>query len=74
MGLAIALIGVIVLSSGSTPWVLAVGVVIWVVMAAVTLVSVFEAQGEISEPRPGLWAIRMMLLADTVRPRPATPH
>lgn len=37
IGLAVAIAGLIVMSSGSTPWVLAVGVIIWLAAEAVTL-------------------------------------
>ncbi|HEY6471378.1 MAG TPA: hypothetical protein VIY26_00710 [Acidimicrobiales bacterium] len=70
VGLAVALVGVIVLSSGSTPWLLAAGVIVWLVCAAVTLTGVFRARSELSEPRPGLWPMRFMLLHDTVHARP----
>jgi hypothetical protein len=69
VGLAVAIVGLIVIGSGSTPWVLAVGVIIWLVTAAVTLTGVFWARSELSEPRPGLWPMRWMLLHDTVHAR-----
>jgi hypothetical protein len=68
LGLGVAIAGVIVLSSGSTPWVLAVGVAMWIA-AAVTLTGVFSARHELPEPRPGLWSLRFMLIHDTVRAR-----
>jgi hypothetical protein len=71
LGLAIAIVGIIVMSSGSTPWVLGAGVLIWLVAAAVTLAGVFSARGELPDPRPGLWSIRFMLIRDTVRARPS---
>jgi hypothetical protein len=74
LGLAVAIVGIIVLSSGSTPWVLAVGVVTWLAAAAVTVTGVFSAQHELREPRPGLWSLRFMLIHDTVHARsPSTP-
>jgi hypothetical protein len=66
---AIMLAGVIVLSSGGTPWVLAVGVIFWVVCAAVTLTGFLLARHDLPEPRPGLWSMRFMLIHDTVRAR-----
>jgi hypothetical protein len=69
LGLAVAIVGVFVLASGSTPWVLAVGVIIWLVCAAVTVTGVFSAQHELREPRPGLWSLRFMLLHDVFRIR-----
>lgn len=69
VGLVIVIAGVIVLVSGSTPWVLAVGAIVWLAAAVVTLVEVFSARHELSEPRPGLWPMRWMLLHDTVRAR-----
>jgi hypothetical protein len=71
LGLIVGLAGLIVLASGSTPWVLAAGVIIWLAAAAVTLTGVFRARNEIPEPRPGLWPMRFMLLRDTVHARPS---
>ncbi len=66
VGLAVAIAGLIVMSSGSTPWVLAVGVIIWLAAAAVTLAGVFWSRHELPEPRPGYWSMRFMLIHDTV--------
>jgi hypothetical protein len=70
LGLAVAIAGIIVLSAGSTPWVLGAGVLIWLAAAAVTLTGVFRARQELPDPRPGLWPMRFMLIRDTVRARP----
>jgi hypothetical protein len=70
VGLAVALAGIIVLSSGSTPWILAAGVIVWLVAAALTLTGVLWARSELPEPRPGLWPTRFMLLRDIVHARP----
>jgi hypothetical protein len=51
LALAVAIAGIIVLSS--TPWVLAVGVIIWLACASVTLAGVLWARSELPEPRPG---------------------
>jgi hypothetical protein len=64
-------VGVIVLSAGSTPWVLGLGAVIWLAAAAVTLTGVVRARGELPEPRPGWWSLRFMLIHDTLHERPA---
>jgi hypothetical protein len=69
VGLAVAIAGVIVVLAGSTPWILAAGVFIWLAAAAVTLTGVFRARHELPPPRPGLWPMRFMLLRDTVHPR-----
>jgi hypothetical protein len=68
VGLAIGIAGLIVMSSGSTPWILAAGTIIWLVAAAVTLTGFFWSRHELSEPRPGWWSMRFMLIHDTVRP------
>ena len=65
-GLAVIIGGLIVLLSGSTPWVLAVGALIWLAAAAVTLIGFFLARHELPEPRPGLWPMRFMLIHDTI--------
>jgi hypothetical protein len=46
-GLAVGLVGLIVLLSGSTPWILAVGVIIWLAAAVVTVTGVFRARHEL---------------------------
>jgi hypothetical protein len=70
-GLAVVIVGVIVLSTGSRPWVLAVGAVVWLASAAVTLTGVIRARSELPEPRPGWWSLRFMLIHDTVHGRPS---
>jgi uncharacterized membrane protein YjjB (DUF3815 family) len=65
LGLGVAIAGII----ATTPWVLVVGVVIWLAAAAVTLTGVFWARRELPEPRPGFWPMRWMLLHDTVHAR-----
>ncbi len=69
VGLAVALAGIIVMASGSTPWVLAVGVIIWLAVAIVALTGFLWARHELPEPRPGFWSMRFMLIRDTVHPR-----
>ena len=69
LGLAVAIAGLIVLLSGSTPWVLAAGLIIWLAAAAVTLTGFFRARHELPEPRPGFWSMRFMLIHDTVHAR-----
>jgi hypothetical protein len=69
VGLAVAIAGVIVMSSDSTPWLLAVGVIIWLAAAAVTLTGFFRSRHELPEPRPGYWSMRFMLIHDTVHAR-----
>jgi hypothetical protein len=66
VGLAVGIAGLIVTSKGSTPWILGIGVVIWLAAAAVTVAGVFWSRHELPEPRPGLWSMRFMLIRDTV--------
>jgi hypothetical protein len=69
VGLVIAIVGLIVSSStASTPWVLAVGMVIWLSAAAVTLTGFFWTRQSLPQPRPGYWKMRLMLISDTVHP------
>jgi hypothetical protein len=70
LGLGVGIVGLIVLASGSTPWVLGVGAIIWLVAAAVTVTGVFRARNELPKPRPGLWPMRFMIIHDTLRARP----
>ena len=53
IGLVVALTGLIAMSLGSTPWILAAGVVMWLAAATVTLTGLF-------------WSMRFMLIHDTV--------
>jgi hypothetical protein len=66
-GLAVAITGLIARSLGSTPWILAVGVIMWIVAAAATLAESFWARHELHQPRPTYWS---MLIGDTVHTRP----
>jgi hypothetical protein len=69
VGLAVAIAGLIVMSLGSTRWVLAVGVITWLLAAAVTLAGFFWSRQELPQPRPGYWSMRFMLIHDTVHAR-----
>jgi hypothetical protein len=69
VGLTVGIAGLIVMLSGSTPWVLAVGVIIWLAAAAVTLIGFLWSRHELPEPRPGYWSMRFMLIHDTVDAR-----
>jgi hypothetical protein len=65
LALVVAIVGVIV----NTRWMLAIGVIAWLLAAAVTLTGVFWARSEGPEPRPGFWSMRWMLIHDTVHAR-----
>jgi hypothetical protein len=67
-GLAIAAVGFVLIFSGSTPWLLAVGVLIWLSAAAITLTGVLWSHHDLADPRPGLWPMRFMLIRDTSTP------
>ena len=69
VALAVTVAGLIAMFSGSTPWVLAVGVTFWLAAAAVTTAGFLRARQELPKPRPGFWSIRSMLLHDTVHAR-----
>jgi hypothetical protein len=73
IALAVVIAGLIAMAAGASPWLLAVGVIGWLAAAGFTLTGVFWARGELSEPRPGLWPMRFMLLRDTVHARSSTP-
>jgi hypothetical protein len=65
IGLAVAGAGLIVLLSGSTPAVLAVGVIIWLGTVPGTLIGFLLARHELPEPRPTFWSMRFMLIHDS---------
>ena len=68
LGLAVAIAGLVALAFGSTPWVLAGGVIIWLATVPVTLTFFFLARHYLPEPRPRLWSMRLMLIHDSVHP------
>jgi hypothetical protein len=65
-GLVVAISGLIALAFGSTPWILASGVIIWLATVPVTLTGFLWARRELPEPRPRLWSMRMMLIHDSI--------
>jgi hypothetical protein len=65
-GLAVAVAGLILLAFGSTRWVLAGGVIIWLASVPVTLTGFLWARHALPEPRPRLWSMRLMLIHDSV--------
>ena len=71
VGLGVAIVGLIVMTTGVTPWVLGVGMLIWLAAAAVTLSAFLSARHQLPEPRPGFWSMRFMLIHDTVHARPS---
>jgi len=68
VGLAVAIAGLVALAFGSTSWILAVGVIIWLATVPVTLTGFLLARHELLEPRPRLWSMRLMLIHDSVHP------
>jgi len=74
VGLAVGIVGLIATAFGSTPWILAIGVFIWLAAAVVTLTGFFWSRHQLPRPRPGYWSMRMMLIRDTVHSQsPARP-
>ena len=71
VGLTVAIAGLIVVSLGSTSWVLAAGVIVWLAAASVTLTGFIWSRHELPRPRPGYWPMRLMLIRDTVRAQPS---
>jgi len=53
-----------VLSLGSTPWIPAAGMIVWLTAAAVTLTGFIGVRHMLPEPRPGFWSMRLMLVHD----------
>jgi hypothetical protein len=70
VGLTVAFVGLIVTLSGSTPWVLGVGMIIWLGTVAVTLTGFLRARHELPEPHPTFWSMRLMLIHDSTHALP----
>jgi hypothetical protein len=67
--LTVVLSGLIVLWSGSSPWVLAAGVICWLAAAVVMSTGFLWARHQLPKPWPGFWSMRFMLISDTVHAR-----
>ena len=74
VGLVVAIAGLILMWLGSTSWVLAVGVIIWLAAAAVTLAGFLWSRHELPQPRPRYWSMRFMLIHDTVHAQLSAPR
>jgi hypothetical protein len=66
VGLAVVIAGLVGLAFGSTPWILAGGMVIWLATVPVTLTGFLWARRELAEPRPKLWSMRLKLIHDSI--------
>jgi len=66
LAIATIVVGIIVLSSGGTPWVLATGVIFWLACAMVIGTGFILTLHDLSEPRPGFWSMRWMIIHDAV--------
>jgi hypothetical protein len=71
LALVFAIAGLIMMLSGSAPWILAIGVISWLAAVAVTLTGFFRARNELPEPRPGFWSMRFMLIHHSVQALPS---
>ena len=72
VALMCSLVGLVVMSSGSAAWIVAIGVIVWLVAAAVTLAGVIQTRHQLAEPRPGYWSMRLILIHDTVHAKSST--
>jgi hypothetical protein len=69
VGLAVTIAGLIELALGSTPWILADGVIIWLAAEGVTLAGFLWSRHELPKPRPRFWSMRFKIIHDTVHAR-----
>ena len=70
IGLVVVAAGLIALAFGSTSWIAAAGLIIWLVTVPVTLTGFLWARSELPEPRPRLWSMRVELIHDSVHALP----
>jgi hypothetical protein len=66
VAIATIAVGLIVLSFGGTPWVMAVGVIFWLACAVVIATGFLLALHDLSTPRPGFWSMRWTIIHDAV--------
>ncbi len=69
VALAVVIAGLIVMLLGSTPWVLGVGEIGWLIAVVVALGGFFWSRHLLPKPRPGLWSMRFMLIHDSLHSR-----
>jgi len=74
VAIATIVVGVIVLSFGGTPWVLAIGVISWLACAVVIATGFLRTLHDLPEPRPGFWSMRWMIIHDAVGLKVRTGH
>jgi hypothetical protein len=66
VAIATIAVGLIVLSFGGTPWVLAAGVIFWLACAVVIATGFLLTLHDLSTPRPGFWSMRWTIIHDAV--------
>lgn len=66
VGLVVAVVGLVVMSLGSTSWFLAVGVFTWLGAVTVTATGFLWTRHDLREPRPRYWSMRLLLIHDSV--------
>jgi hypothetical protein len=59
-------VGLVVLTSGGTPWVLAAGVLFWLACAVVIAAGFLLTLHDLPLPRPGFWSMRWTIIRDAV--------
>ena len=66
LAIATIAVGIVVLSFGGTPWVLAAGVISWLGCAVVIATGFLLTLHDLPEPRPGFWSMRWLIIRDAV--------
>jgi len=66
VAIATIAVGLIVLSFGGTPWVLASGVIFWLACAVVIATGFLLTLHDLPKPRPGFWTMRWTIIHDAV--------
>ena len=65
-GLFVAAVGLVLSLTGHTSWVLAAGVIWWLITVVITLTAFLWARHDMGAARPDLWSMRMMLVRDSL--------
>jgi uncharacterized membrane protein len=69
LALLVAIVGLIMVAAGATPWVLAAAVIMWIILSVLTQTMFFRARADLPRPHPGYWSLRYTLIFDSVHPR-----
>jgi len=71
LALLLVLVGVVALALGASRLLVVIGVIGWLAAASVAVVASLQARGHLTDPRPGLWDLKVALIRDSLHATPS---